>query len=83
MLFSLISDFPEGRIGSFAPAWRAFEGHPVNKIPGIEATTKPLGQGISFGNGIAIALKMDKSKSRLCVVRRWRASRRSNLGSPR
>ena len=29
--------FPEGRIESFAPAWRAFEGHPVNKIPGIEA----------------------------------------------
>lgn len=44
------------------------EGHPVNKIPGIEATTGPLGQGLSFGNGIALALKMDKKPNRIYVL---------------
>lgn len=44
------------------------EGHPVNKIPGIEATTGPLGQGLSFGNGIALALKMDKKRNRVYVL---------------
>lgn len=44
------------------------EGHPVNKIPGIEATTGPLGQGLSFGNGIAIALKLDKKPNRVFVL---------------
>lgn len=44
------------------------EGHPVNKIPGVEATTGPLGQGLSFGNGIAIALKMDKKPNRVYAV---------------
>lgn len=44
------------------------EGHPVNKIPGIEATTGPLGQGLSFANGIAISLKLDKKPNRVFVL---------------
>lgn len=44
------------------------EGHPVNKIPGVEATTGPLGQGISFANGIGLALKMDKKSNRVYVI---------------
>lgn len=44
------------------------EGHPVRKIPGIEATTGPLGQGISFSNGIALALKMDKKENHVFVL---------------
>lgn len=44
------------------------EGHPVRKIPGIEATTGPLGQGLSFGNGIALAMKMDKKPNRVYVL---------------
>lgn len=44
------------------------EGHPVRKIPGVEASTGPLGQGISFANGIALALKMDKKPNRVYVL---------------
>lgn len=44
------------------------EGHPIRKIPGIEATTGPLGQGLSFANGIALALKMDKKRNKIFVL---------------
>jgi transketolase len=37
------------------------QGHPVcNRTPGIEASTGSLGQGLSFGIGVALAGKLDK-----------------------
>lgn len=60
--------FPKEELNHLRQLGALLEGHPVNKIPGIEATTGPLGQGISFGNGIAIALKMDKKPNRVYVL---------------
>lgn len=60
--------FPKDELNHLRQINALLEGHPVRKIPGIEATTGPLGQGISFANGIGIAMKMDKKPNRIYVV---------------
>lgn len=60
--------FPKEELNHLRQINSLLEGHPVSKIPGIEATTGPLGQGLSFGNGIALALKMDKKPNRVYVL---------------
>ncbi len=40
----------------------------INETPGVEATTGSLGHGLSFGVGIAIALKKRKSPGKVYVV---------------
>lgn len=60
--------FPKDELNHLRQINSLLEGHPVSKIPGIEATTGPLGQGLSFGNGIALALKMDKKSNRVYVL---------------
>lgn len=60
--------FPKEELNHLRQINCLLEGHPVNKIPGIEATTGPLGQGLSFGNGIALALKMDKKQNHVYVL---------------
>ena len=44
------------------------QGHPDLSIPGIEAVTGSLGQGLSIGVGMALALRLDKKPSRVYVV---------------
>jgi transketolase len=45
------------------------QGHPVcMHIPGIEASTGSLGHGLSFGNGVALAGKLDKKDYRVYVM---------------
>jgi len=45
------------------------QGHPVcTCIPGVEASTGSLGHGLSFGNGIALAGKLDKKDYRVYVM---------------
>lgn len=60
--------FPKEELDHLRQLNGLLEGHPVKKIPGIEATTGPLGQGLSFGNGIALALKLDKKPNRVFVL---------------
>lgn len=44
------------------------QGHPDLTVPGIEAVTGSLGQGLSLGVGMALALRLDKSASRVYVI---------------
>jgi transketolase len=44
------------------------QGHPDLSIPGIEAVTGSLGQGLSIGVGMALAFRLDRSPSRVYVV---------------
>lgn len=46
-----------------------FEGHPnMARMPGIEASTGSLGQGLSIGLGQALACKLDKLDSHVFVM---------------
>jgi len=44
------------------------QGHPDLSIPGIEAVTGSLGQGLSIGVGMALALRLDRSPARVFVI---------------
>jgi transketolase len=45
------------------------QGHPdMRKLPGIEANTGSLGQGLSIANGMALALKMDNNGANVYVL---------------
>jgi len=44
------------------------QGHPDISIPGVEASTGSLGQGLSISCGIAIAAKMDDKDSRIYTL---------------
>jgi transketolase len=45
------------------------QGHPdMSKTPGIEAVTGSLGQGLSIGVGMALALRIDRSSARVHVI---------------
>jgi transketolase len=44
------------------------QGHPDLTIPGVEAVTGSLGQGLSVGIGMALALSLDKNPARVYVI---------------
>jgi transketolase len=44
------------------------EGHPVPRLPGVRIATGSLGQGLSAGAGLALALKMDSIRRRVYVL---------------
>jgi transketolase len=45
------------------------QGHPErHRLPGVEASTGSLGQGISIGIGMALAAKLDRKESRVYVL---------------
>ena len=47
----------------------ALEGHPnMKRLPGVEASTGSLGQGLSAGLGHALAARLDKRDSRVYVL---------------
>jgi transketolase len=44
------------------------QGHPDKSIPGIEAVTGSLGQGLSISVGMALGLRLDKSPARVYTI---------------
>jgi transketolase len=44
------------------------QGHPDLSIPGVEAVTGSLGQGLSIALGMALALRLDKSAARVYAI---------------
>ena len=45
------------------------QGHPdMRKVPGVEASTGSLGQGLAIGNGMALAAKLDGKTHRIFVL---------------
>jgi transketolase len=60
--------FPDSRLMTLRQFTSELEGHPTPRIPGVDAATGSLGQGLSVGSGLAIAARMDKSPTRVYVL---------------
>jgi len=59
---------PRTDLGGLKTLAGALQGHPDMKTPGMEAVTGSLGQGLSIGVGMALALRYAKSPARVYVV---------------
>ena len=66
LLYSVLklSGYDVGDLNSFRKIG-GLPGHPEYGIPGVEATTGPLGQGVGNAVGMALAEKINKSDSRV------------------
>lgn len=60
--------FPVSRLMTLREFSSELEGHPTPRIPGVDAATGSLGQGLSVGVGLAIGAKMDKLGTRVYVL---------------
>ncbi len=60
--------FPESRVMTLREFSSELEGHPTPRIPGVDAATGSLGQGMSVGAGLAIGARLDKSPTRVYVL---------------
>src|SRR5580704_3110422 len=60
--------FPESRVMTLREFSSELEGHPTPLIPGVDAATGSLGQGVSVGAGLAIGARLDKSPTRVYVL---------------
>jgi transketolase len=60
---------PVARLLTLRELTSELEGHPTPLVPGVDAATGSLGQGLSVGAGLAIgAAKLEKNKSRVYVL---------------
>lgn len=62
--------FPKDELLTLRKMGSRLQGHPdMRKLPGLEASTGSLGQGLSIASGIALAMKMDKKPNRVfCIM---------------
>src|SRR5579871_6734526 len=60
--------FPVSRVMTLRQFGSEIEGHPTPLIPGVDAATGSLGQGLSVGAGLAIGARLDKSSTRVYVM---------------
>jgi len=69
VLYAILAEagfFPKEELASLRKINTRLQGHPVaRKLPGIETSSGPLGQGISVAVGMALAARMDKKKHRI------------------
>jgi transketolase len=71
VLYAALSEagvFPESRLMTLRQFSSELEGHPTPRIPGVDAATGSLGQGLSVGAGLAIGARLDKSPTRVYVL---------------
>ena len=61
--------FPITKLKTLRKLGSCLQGHPErDRCKGIEASTGPLGQGLSFANGIALAGKLDDKNYKVYVM---------------
>ncbi len=65
---ALAGFFPEEELSTYRQLNSRLSGHPTTKLPGIEVCTGSLGQGLSVGNGIALANKLDNRPGFVYVI---------------
>lgn len=72
VLYSAMAElgfYPVKDIMSLRKLGSVYEGHPnMAKLPGMEASTGSLGQGLSVGLGQALGVRMDKINSHVYVM---------------
>ena len=71
-LYAILAErgyFPHAELGTFRKLGSRMEGHPnMRRVPGVEASTGSLGQGLSIGLGHALAARVDGLDYRAYVV---------------
>jgi len=61
--------FPKDELKTLRQIGTLLQGHPQLGLPGIEASTGSLGQGLSIANGMALSARLDKKDTRVyCVL---------------
>ncbi len=61
--------FPYERLKTLNKGGTLLPGHCDRKVPGVDATTGSLGQGLSIASGIALGFKLSGSKQRVfCII---------------
>src|ERR1700722_13437373 len=60
--------FPVSRLMTLRQFSSELEGHPTPRIPGVDAATGSLGQGLSVGAGLALGARFQKSDARVYVL---------------
>ncbi len=62
--------FPVSELKTLRCLGSRLQGHPERtRLPGVEASTGPLGQGLSFANGVALAARIDKKSYKVyCLI---------------
>jgi transketolase len=61
--------FPKSEFEGFRKLGRMLQGHVDLKVPGVEFSAGSLGQGLSFANGLALGLRLDRKQSRVyCMM---------------
>ncbi len=60
--------FPVSRLLTLREFSSELEGHPTPRVPGVDAATGSLGQGVSVAIGLAISARLDKSDTRVYVL---------------
>jgi len=72
LLYAVLAEagyFPREQLQTLRQLDSPFEGHPnMRRLPGVEASTGSLGQGLSIGLGCALAARLDGRASRVYVL---------------
>jgi transketolase len=60
--------FPVSRLMTLRQFSSELEGHPTPLVPGVDAATGSLGQGLSVGAGLALGARLENSSARVYVL---------------